>query len=87
MLHGELSEVHGKPELQYMIAGDAHGKGFATEFASAVLRQAASDQISESVIATVDIPNIGSLKVLEKLGASITMLAAGDLFLALEGRW
>lgn len=68
LLHGELSEVHGKPELQYMIAGNSHGKGYATEFASAVLRRAASDQIADSVIATVDIPNIGSVKVLEKLG-------------------
>jgi len=68
LLHGELSEIHGKPELQFMIAGNAHGKGYATELATAVLQQAASDQVSASVIATVDIPNVGSVKVLEKLG-------------------
>lgn len=68
LLHGELSKVNGKPELQYMIAGNSHGKGYATEFASAVLRQAATDQISDSVVATVDMPNIGSVRVLEKLG-------------------
>ena len=68
LLHGELSVTHGKPELQYMIAGDSHGKGYATEFAAAVLLQAASDQIADSVVATADIPNIGSIRVLEKLG-------------------
>lgn len=68
LLHGELADKFGKPELQYMIAGNSHGKGYATEFASAVLQRAASDQISDSVIATVDIPNTGSLRVLEKLG-------------------
>ena len=68
LLHGELSETYGKPELQYMIAGSSHGKGYATEFAMAVLLQAASDQIADSVVATVDIPNIGSRRVLEKLG-------------------
>ncbi|MCP5092398.1 MAG: GNAT family N-acetyltransferase [Gammaproteobacteria bacterium] len=68
LLHGELSDIHGKPELQYMISGSCHGKGFATEFAGAVLQRAANDRIADSVVATVDIPNIGSVKVLEKLG-------------------
>jgi len=68
LLHGELSGVHGKPELQYMIAGNCHGKGYATEFAQAVLQRAASDQVADSIVATVDIPNVGSVKVLEKLG-------------------
>ena len=68
LLYGELSVTHGKPELQYMIAGHSHGKGYATEFAKAVLLKAASDRIAESVVATVDIPNIGSIRVLEKLG-------------------
>ncbi|MDH3401808.1 MAG: GNAT family N-acetyltransferase [Chromatiales bacterium] len=68
LLHGELSATRGKPELQYMIAGDSHGKGYATEFAAAVLRQAASDNTADSVVATVDIPNVGSIRVLEKLG-------------------
>ncbi len=68
LLHSEMSEAHGMPELQYMIAGDSHGKGYATELASAVLQRAANDQIADSVVATVDIPNVGSIKVLEKLG-------------------
>ena len=32
------------------------------------MQRAATDRIAESVIATVDIPNVGSIKVLEKLG-------------------
>ena len=51
-----------------MIAGDYHGKGLATELAHAVLQHAADEKITESVIATVDIPNRGSVRVLEKLG-------------------
>jgi len=68
LLHGELSATRGKPELQYMIAGNAHGKGYATELARAVLHRAMCDQIADTVVATVDIPNVGSVKVLEKLG-------------------
>ena len=68
LLHGELSDQYGGPELQYMIAGDFHGKGLATELAQAVLQHAADEKITESVIATVDIPNRGSVRVLEKSG-------------------
>jgi len=51
-----------------MIAGDAHGLGFATELAVRVLQHAKDEIGLESVIATVDIPNTGSIRVLEKLG-------------------
>ena len=67
LLHTELSLKYEGPELQYMIAGNAHGKGYATEPASAVLDYAKKSGL-KSVIATVDIPNIGSIKVLGKLG-------------------
>jgi RimJ/RimL family protein N-acetyltransferase len=48
-----------------MISGDTFGQGFATEAAAAVLKQASPDL---NIIATVDIPNVGSIRVLEKLG-------------------
>lgn len=67
LLHTELSLKYEGPELQYMIAGNAHGKGYATELASAVLDYAKKGGL-KSIIATVDIPNIGSIKVLEKIG-------------------
>jgi len=68
LLHTTLSEEYGGPELQYMIAGDAHGRGYATEMAAEVLRHADEKLKLKSVIATVDIPNTGSIRVLEKLG-------------------
>jgi RimJ/RimL family protein N-acetyltransferase len=67
LLHTELSGQYGGPELQYMIAGDAHGKGYATEIATAVLKNAKNQLGKITVIATVDIPNAASCKVLEKL--------------------
>ena len=51
-----------------MIARRGHGRGYATELASAVLGHAAEHSLTPTVIATVDIPNIGSIRVLEKLG-------------------
>ena len=68
LLHTSLSEEYGGPELQYMIAGDAHGRGYATEIAAEVLHHADEELDLNSVIATVDIPNKGSIRVLEKLG-------------------
>ena len=68
LLHTALSERYGAPELQYMISGNMHGKGYATELAGEVLRHAADVLQVELVIATVDIPNVGSIRVLEKLG-------------------
>ncbi len=68
LLHTELSLKYGAPELQYMISGNVHGNGYATEIASAVLQYAEEKGGLSSIIATVDIPNIGSVRVLEKLG-------------------
>jgi len=65
LLHTSLTDLYGGPELQYMISGDTFGQGFATEAAAAVLEHASPDL---NIIATVDIPNVGSIRVLEKLG-------------------
>ena len=67
IIQTELSEKYKYPELQYMINGNFHGQGLATEFGSAVLSHAKEEIGLKNVIATVDIPNIGSIKVLEKL--------------------
>ena len=67
-LQTSWSDRHGGPELQYMIAGDAHGRGYATELARAVLEHGRREMGLRKVIAVVDIPNVGSLRVLEKLG-------------------
>ena len=68
LLHGELSEKYAEPELQYLIAGDSHGRGLATELAHAVVQNAFTENVAETIVATVDIPNTGSINVLEKLG-------------------
>lgn len=85
LLHTSLSQKFGAPELQYMIAGDAHGNGYATELAEATLQHAADELNLHSVIATVDIPNQGSIRVLEKLGFSregqIEAYGSSDMYL------
>lgn len=67
LLTTALAKKYGGPELQYMIAGRAHGLGYATEAATTVLRDARERSLAAKVIATVDIPNTGSIHVLEKL--------------------
>jgi RimJ/RimL family protein N-acetyltransferase len=67
LLRSALSERYDGPELQYMIASRAAGKGYATEAAMAVIEDARERQLTRRIIATVDIPNKGSIRVLEKL--------------------
>lgn len=84
LLQTELSLKYEGPELQYMIAGNAHGIGYATELASAILVYAKKGGL-KSVIATVDIPNIGSIKVLKKVGfeciEKIEAYGSADMYL------
>ena len=68
LLHTELTEQYGGPELQFMLASAAHGKGYATEIAAAVIQDGLASHPETQIIATVDIPNTGSISVLEKLG-------------------
>ena len=68
LLHTELTEQYGGPELQFMLASAAHGKGYATEIAAAVVQDGLTSHPGLQIIATVDIPNTGSISVLEKLG-------------------
>ncbi len=68
LVHSNLSEKYGGPEIQYMLAGDAHGKGYATEMATAIIDYAQNELKLDIVIATVDIPNKGSIRIIEKLG-------------------
>ena len=68
LLHTELSDEHGAPELQYMLTSRVFGKGLATEAAAQVMKDACDRKLAPLVIATVDIPNKASIRVLEKLG-------------------
>jgi RimJ/RimL family protein N-acetyltransferase len=67
ILETELTSHYGCPELQYMLSSKVHGLGYATEAAAEVLRDARQKKLTPEVIAVVDIPNIGSIRVLEKL--------------------
>ena len=67
LLQSSLSDEYGGPELQYMIASRAFGKGYATEASMAVIDEARERKLTSKIIATVDIPNSSSIRVLEKL--------------------
>ena len=85
LLETSLSREHGGPELQYMLASEVHGRGYATEAAAEVLRDAELRKIASPIIATVDIPNTGSIRVLEKLGflkvGKVEAYGSSDMFL------
>ena len=85
LIQSELASSHGGPELQYMLASRVHGRGYATEAARSVLGDAEERRLSEKIIAVVDIPNSGSIRVLEKLGFErcglIEAYGSPDMFL------
>lgn len=68
LVHSLLSVQHGAPELQFMLTSRVFGKGYATEAAAAVIADASERELTENIVATVDIPNERSIRVLEKLG-------------------
>lgn len=67
LVHSSLSDQYGAPELQYMLTSRVFGKGYATEAARLVMDDASQRQLTPKVIATVDIGNKASIRVLEKL--------------------
>jgi ribosomal-protein-alanine N-acetyltransferase len=60
------------PDLLYSLSPVYWGKGLATESAYGVLQHAFAVLKLPGVVATVDKPNIASVRVLEKLGMSLT---------------
>jgi RimJ/RimL family protein N-acetyltransferase len=67
-LTGDPPEV----ELLYGIAPSAWGQGLATEAARAVLRHGFIELGLTRIVAGADVPNVASLRVLEKLGMTFT---------------
>jgi ribosomal-protein-alanine N-acetyltransferase len=55
-------------DLGYMLAQEHWGNGFATEIALRLLEAAFLDLRAERVISTVDVHNVASIHVLEKIG-------------------
>jgi ribosomal-protein-alanine N-acetyltransferase len=60
------------PELLYSVPAPHWGLGLATESARGVLRHAFQELGLVYIVATVDKPNVASIRVLEKLGFAVT---------------
>ena len=64
----ELAHV----DMGFRFLKEVWGKGYATEAAAAIIQYAKATLLIERVIATVFPENIGSIRVLEKLGLTLT---------------
>ena len=62
------SDLGDEPELGYMLAGDFHGRGLATEAVRAMVADAFDRGGISRLAAVVDAPNAASIRVLEKAG-------------------
>lgn len=58
----------GEEEVGYRLRRAAWGRGIATEAATAIVHRALADPATEAVVACARAGNVGSLRVLEKLG-------------------
>jgi RimJ/RimL family protein N-acetyltransferase len=67
--HRELGEDFDPfPEAGWSLASWAHGKGFATEAATAAHRWFDAEQGARRMVCIIDVDNGASIKVAEKLG-------------------
>lgn len=64
---GIVATANAAPELIYALDPSRWGQGFAAEMARAVIKHAFIDLQWRHVRATVDVPNVRSVRVLEKL--------------------
>jgi RimJ/RimL family protein N-acetyltransferase len=60
--------IEGLPELGYVFAAHAHGQGYATEAAQAVLRWADAALAAPEIVAIIDEGNLPSIRVAERAG-------------------
>jgi RimJ/RimL family protein N-acetyltransferase len=67
-----------EPEVGYMLASRFHGRGLATEAVRAALGDAFGRLGLARIVAIVDEPNGGSIRVLEKAGFTLDREYAGD---------
>lgn len=67
--HRGLGEdFDGHPEFAWLLASDVHGRGYATEAATAVLRWMEANFARGRTVCIIDPENAPSLRVAEKLG-------------------
>lgn len=60
-----------EPELGYLLASAFHGRGLATEAVRAIVADAFERLSLARLCAVVDVPNVASIRVLEKLGFAL----------------
>lgn len=60
--------IEGLPELGYLLAGWAHGQGYAGEAVEAVLGWADRHLAAEEIVAIIDPGNAPSIRVAERAG-------------------
>jgi len=63
--------IEGLPELGYVFAAEAHGQGFATEAAAAILEWADAELAADQIVAIIDENNPASIRVAERNGFSV----------------
>jgi RimJ/RimL family protein N-acetyltransferase len=63
-----IPALAGRPEGGWVLASWAHGRGFATEAVRAAMAWVAANVRSEEVVCMIDVDNVLSLRVAEKLG-------------------
>jgi RimJ/RimL family protein N-acetyltransferase len=63
-------EIEGRDEVElvYVLASSAWGSGYATEIGAALLRFAEEDLHLKRVVSLIDVDNVASKRVSEKLG-------------------
>ncbi len=74
----EMPEQGPEPDLGYILASRYQGRGVATEAARVVVADAFERHGLERLAAIVDEPNLGSRRVLEKLGFRQVLRWVGD---------
>ena len=62
--------VEGIPEMGWLLAPNAHGKGFASEAVAAALDWATTSLAGREIVAIIDPANAPSIRVAEKAGFS-----------------
>jgi RimJ/RimL family protein N-acetyltransferase len=80
-----LSREHRQGEIGFVFHPDYHGKGFATEAAEVPLRLGFADLGLHRIIGRLDARNVGSARVLEKLGMRREALFVHDEIF--KGEW
>jgi RimJ/RimL family protein N-acetyltransferase len=80
-----LSREHRQGEIGFVFHPDHHGKGFATEAAAVVLHLGFADLGLHRIIGRLDARNLGSARVLEKLGMRREAHFVHDEFF--KGEW